>query len=350
VETVTAFLNLVPFFVLSIGFIIASLVVAKKIGFTGGGMAIAMAEKARGKMQGYVGGAAFGAAAMAGRNTLGVAANKMQNSDRVKDLAARSGRLGKMAYTGVGKVADSSMDVRKVGGLGKQLGVGEGRKGGITSILKEQKESDEKFLKALGTRSYDDTTEGKAQLNAISTLQEGLKGVTDEGQKAHMQAQLIKWQGDYDSGKKKWGPEEEYKYHLDYIKNIESWQKAQKHLALGATIVAGGIATGGFGLAAGVATGALAGAATRGYVYGSKKTASGLRKDYGKDGAKKKKKDSEEKKIKETLAAAGYKAEHHPPAQSAAAAPAQAAAPAAKATGGGGGGGGAGHDHPPAAH
>lgn len=98
VETVTAFLNLVPFFVLSIGFIIASLVVAKKIGFTGGGMAIAMAEKARGKMQGYVGGAAGMAAYPAkaglrmGLNSVGDRAER-----RLNNLQARGGALGAVA-------------------------------------------------------------------------------------------------------------------------------------------------------------------------------------------------------------------------------------------------------------
>ncbi len=345
--TVTEFLNLVPFFVLSIGFIIASLVVAKKIGFTGGGMAISMAEKARGKMQGYVGGAAFGAAAMAGRNTLGVAANNLQNSERMKDLAARGGRLGKMAYSGVGKVADSSMDARKVGGLGKKLGVGEGRKGGIATIVKEQKEADEKFLKALGTRSYDDTTEGKAQLNAIANLKEGLKSATDPAQKAHMEAQLIKWQGEYDGGKKKWGPEEEYKYQLNYINALEKWQKWQKFATTGATVLAAGAATGGIGLAAGVAAGTVAGTASMGSGYRSKKSAAGLRKDYGKDGSKKKKSDTEKKAREQAAVAMGIeqaKADHGK-AEKAKEDHSETPKATPKASAGGGG-----NNHPPTVH
>jgi hypothetical protein len=50
-ETVLAIESIVPFFMLTVGFLIASLVVARKIGFAGGGMAIAWAEKARGGMQ-----------------------------------------------------------------------------------------------------------------------------------------------------------------------------------------------------------------------------------------------------------------------------------------------------------
>lgn len=316
---VMGFAQFVPYLVLIVVFLMASLIVAKKMANQGASMVGKVNDWAVSKAGLAAGGMTAGLVARAGRNTVGAGAYAVQNSEGFKKLTANMGRSGKMLYSGMGKVADSSFDGRKVGGLGKSLGVGEGRKGGFATILKENKESDEKFLKALGTRSFDDYAPEakilKDSQNKLKNLQQEIEiaKVSAPGdvkflqmRMAETEREVVARQKAYNEAKDKWSAEEEYKNQLSYIKTLERWQKVQMGGAAGLAAGAGILATGGLGLAP-VLTGAGAAAIGRGAWYNSKKEAAALRKEYGEDGSKKKKKDSEEKKLKAALAAAGYK-------------------------------------------
>jgi signal transduction histidine kinase len=138
------------FFLLAIGFMVASLMVANQMGATGASAAISVGHNLRKRGQRMVGSATAGGLAAVGRNTAGRLAYAATDSARFKRFAAKA-PLGRQIYGATAKVADSSFDARKVGGVGKKLGVGEGRKGGFSSAIKEDEKARKAFLKDLGT-------------------------------------------------------------------------------------------------------------------------------------------------------------------------------------------------------
>ena len=145
----------IPFFILAMIFLVASLVVAKNMGAVGASTAVSFGNKLTGGIRSSLGNAAGGAtagiAARVGRNTVGAAAYAATNSSLGKSLASRGGRFGKSIYNATAGVADSSFDARQVGGLGKTMGIGDGKKGGFTTRVKEDLESDKKFLEKVGS-------------------------------------------------------------------------------------------------------------------------------------------------------------------------------------------------------
>jgi hypothetical protein len=147
-----------PFFFIMCGFMIGSLVIAKKIGADGADGALSLGKSLKNKAIGYTkkgaGAATLGVGARVGRSTIGRGANAMANSSRLQNWAAKS-RVGRAALGATRGVADSSFDARQVAGVGKTLGIGEGKKGGFTTRIKERKEKDEKFMDSL---SNTDTT------------------------------------------------------------------------------------------------------------------------------------------------------------------------------------------------
>lgn len=356
---ILGFAQFVPYLVLIVVFLMASLIVGKKMANQGASMVGKVNDWAVSKAGLAAGGMTAGLMARAGRNTVGAGAYAVQNSKWGNELAARGGRLGKMMYSGVGKVADSSFDARKVGGVGKKMGVGEGRKGGITTILKEEKESDEKFMKALGNRSADDyDPETKFYKKLVGDYEKELMSTTDVKKREEIKTALAGARKSYADASKKWedqNPEIKYGRQLNYINAMESWQNKQKYLGTGLAVGAGVLATGGLGIAAGAVAAGATGATSAGYWYNTKKAAGNVRKEYGADGSKKHKSESEEKKLKAALAAAGQEkakddhgkkegggkkddGHHDTPKAVAHAAPALKAAPS-------GGGGGGGHAH-----
>ena len=142
-----------------IGFLLASLVVAQKMGATGADTAIAVGQNLRGRLQRGMGNATAGLLAKGGRTVIGGAASALTQNKKFQKFAA-SKWGGKRVYNAVAGVADSSFDVRKVAGVGKALGIGEGKKGGYTTRLKETAESNKKFQEAMGTT---DDAENKAK-------------------------------------------------------------------------------------------------------------------------------------------------------------------------------------------
>ncbi|MFN3693250.1 MAG: hypothetical protein ACK4SL_04130 [Candidatus Paceibacteria bacterium] len=319
------FAQFIPYLVLIVVFLMASLIVAKKMANQGASMVGKVNDWAVSKAGLAAGGMTAGLMARAGRNTIGAAAYGIQNSEGFKEFAARNGRFGKMMYSGVGKVADSSFDARKVGGAGKLMGVGEGRKGGIATITKDNKESDEKFLKAIGTREwtkgkFEDSDEGIRLKSNITAIEQSMAGVTDQQKLDQMKSELVAATKAYVAGSKKWDSEESqhiYGRQLSYIENMERWQKVYGATAKAAGVASAGIiagvATGGLGWAAAAGAGVAAGGSTyaagKSTWYKSRNEAAALRKDYGADGSKKKKADQKKKAQEEAAAALGLKKE-----------------------------------------
>ena len=153
-----ATLGTIPFFFLVCIFMIIALVAAQKIGADGAGKAVSIGKswgnKVRSGVQKGAGSATFGAGASLGRNTVGRYANRAMDGDtalgkRFRTLAANS-KSGQYAYNAVKKTSESSFDARRVGGLGKSLGIGEGQKGGFAQTVKDEKKARDAYTKFLG--------------------------------------------------------------------------------------------------------------------------------------------------------------------------------------------------------
>jgi hypothetical protein len=157
--------NSLPYFVIICIFMIASLSIADKLGADGAGKAMSLgkslSKKAGRATTRAAGGATIGTAAAVGRNTAGRLADRIVSSERGKAMASNSW-VGKKAFKAAGSVADSNFDARSVGGVGKTLGIGEGRKGGYQSAYKEKLKKEEAFLESIKV-SEDDAKEGGAE-------------------------------------------------------------------------------------------------------------------------------------------------------------------------------------------
>lgn len=315
--------DVIPFFAMTMIFFIASIVVARKIAFSGSDMAISLANTVQSKGQALAGGATFGMAARFGRNTVGAAAYAAKDSKFLNDNIYSKGRAGQSIKSVVAKTADNSFDVRRINGTGKKLDMGEGHKGGFATVLKEKKEADEKALKDLGTRDFDTyhkdlKSNMESAENEVSKIKAEVKKATEEGRGGDLQYLALKQaeaemkydtaKSVYDNKKKEWGPEQEYARQLNYIKAVENWESMQKKGWLGAGIIAATAAASPIGLAVG---GSMA-VSSFGYHSQTKKSAAAMRKEYGKDGSVKKKKVKEEESRKKAAAAFGEEKKAEP--------------------------------------
>lgn len=153
-----AFLIFLNFAIVA-GFLIAAVVVANMLGVYGASASVGMLKSAdkyvRTTAKRAAGAATFGVAAAGGRATFGQAAHRISESVKLKNYAANS-TIGKGLLRASRGVADSSFDARKVGAV-KSLGAGEGRKGGVSTIIKERVDKEKKFAESLGTLDIKDT-------------------------------------------------------------------------------------------------------------------------------------------------------------------------------------------------
>jgi hypothetical protein len=150
----------IPFFFMICAFMIGSLLIAQKLGAEGADKAVSLGKsisnRAGSAAKRGAGRATFGIAGAVGQRTIGRGAHALSNSQGFQKWAAQSG-VGRAALGATRGVADSSFDARRVGGMGKSMGIGEGKKGGFSSRVKERKESDAKFMESLD--NTDMTTE-----------------------------------------------------------------------------------------------------------------------------------------------------------------------------------------------
>lgn len=167
-----------PFFIVAIIALLASLVTAQKLGADGASTAISMGKNGFNKLQRgtrrMAGGATFGVGASLGRNTIGRAANAYGNSETAKNLASRSA-FGRIALKGSDKIAGASFDARRVGGLGKAAGIGEGAKGGYAKLAKDRDKARKELDKRLGNTDPD-TPENKLRADKLAAKIKAEKG------------------------------------------------------------------------------------------------------------------------------------------------------------------------------
>ncbi|MCF7816060.1 MAG: type IV secretion system protein [Candidatus Pacebacteria bacterium] len=159
-------LNVILNFVIVIMFLIFSLQLAQKMGIKGGDMVV-------GKTKEMIGATTAGLAARTGRATIGWGAHKISERESLKDTASKRGAVGflaRRALKGTRAVGDASFDARNVGGVGRALGIGDGRKGGYTTVKKEVEEKEMKFAKSLG--EVDDTDPVVARYKDLVTTGE----------------------------------------------------------------------------------------------------------------------------------------------------------------------------------
>lgn len=130
-------------FVLILGFMIGSIIVAKKTGMMGADFAMKMGA-----------GVAIGGSAMLGRQTVGRLGNRLANSETMKGWAKNEGKgigsslkrgFGKGVVTGGEKVGKSGFDARNTGAAaalkGAGVDMGKGQTGGYAKQVKDQEKA-----------------------------------------------------------------------------------------------------------------------------------------------------------------------------------------------------------------
>lgn len=191
------------FLIISLGFMIAAVLVANKMSIHGASGSMMMIKGARSRLQRGMGNATSGAVARVGRNTAGAGAQKFVDSKAGRYVGGNLGAVGRVAYQTAGGVADSSFDARNVKlgtkTIGKELDIGEGKKGGFVTRVKEDVKTKKAFLESLGTRDVkqmekDGTLEAeKAKIKPYAdakAVQEHAKSVNDKAKKDAGDAEL----------------------------------------------------------------------------------------------------------------------------------------------------------------
>ena len=175
-------------FIIGVGALIYSLIFSKSLGAIGAAGALRRGQRwARGTGQFLAkrgkraaGAVTFGAAAAVGRQTLGRASNRLAQSNKLRDVAARGGALGGLAKgaINVGKVgAKSTFDARATAPL-KNAGLGGPAKraeDGYAGQRKRYFEKETDFVKDLGNVRY-----SKADLVKVDKLEQEQKDVSDK--------------------------------------------------------------------------------------------------------------------------------------------------------------------------
>lgn len=183
-----------PSFILTAIFLIASLVVAQKMGANGSGAVMSAGRTIAGKTRKYAlqktGSVTSGAVAAVGRNSVGRVANRIVNSDKMQKWVVKDTVMGRTAMAAAKRTADSSFDARKIGGIGKGLGIGEGRKGGYATIIKERNKAEEEYVKNLGeTKVYDD--DGNYLPGMEDTVSDKVKAMRTDPAYAGLRTKLV---------------------------------------------------------------------------------------------------------------------------------------------------------------
>lgn len=161
-----ATLGTLPFFVLICIFLMASLVIAQKLGADGASFAQKTAGRATAGLLGRI-----------GRNTAGRGANRLANSEYFKDMSANGKNVftrgfarGTLAAGGYGAAA--SYDPRGIKGVSNNkfgIQTGDAQKGGFAKVAKDRKEKDKKAFGEDGLGFVDITTpEGQEKVMAKS--------------------------------------------------------------------------------------------------------------------------------------------------------------------------------------
>lgn len=170
------------------GLMWASLVVAQKLGVFGADRIVKFGQNSArniGKNVGSFGATTagrigFGMPAWAAQRYFGRMAAKGSESEKLRDRAATKGFKGAVArahLATLNKVADSSFDARRIGNLGKNIGIGEGKKGGYSSRVNESSKAAVKYAESLG---YNKTEAKKIEKNYLQPIALAEKAVSDK--------------------------------------------------------------------------------------------------------------------------------------------------------------------------
>lgn len=158
-----------PFFFVICGFMIGSLMIAQKLGDKTADGAMGVLKSAKNKVisssKKLGGSATLGVAGAVGRNSFGRGMHALTQSDKFKGLADRSA-LGSAAYKAAEYGSKASFDARRVGGAGKALGIGEGKKGGFKQRVDDAVKKDKDRAKNMGVVDVN-SPEGKARVAVI---------------------------------------------------------------------------------------------------------------------------------------------------------------------------------------
>jgi hypothetical protein len=126
-------------FIMVIGFLIGSLILAKKTSASSG----SGISKITDKITGYAGSATFGLAGRAGRGTVGRIGQAIADNDRLR-AAAPNSRLARLTLAAGNKTAGASFDLRGTA-IGSNLKAGKATKGGFTADIKNKVEAEKKY-------------------------------------------------------------------------------------------------------------------------------------------------------------------------------------------------------------
>jgi hypothetical protein len=144
--------SMIMFFALMIVFLFASIKIATSMGIAGAEGAGGVIDSVKKRMFVTAGGATVGLGARVGRATVGRYGQQLAENKDLLDATGKSGWAGRFARVGLSGakyIGDSSFDARKVNGVGKSLGIGEGAKGGYKStkedLVKQEKARAESF-------------------------------------------------------------------------------------------------------------------------------------------------------------------------------------------------------------
>jgi len=154
--------NTIAFFLLTGGFLIGSVLIAQKMSVIGGGAAVSVGQNLRARGQRLVGSMTLGTGAAIGQRTIGRAASRIADTDKMKDWAAKS-FIGAAAFKATNKLGDASFDGRHALNAMGVKALGKGTKGGYETRLKEAKEADKKFAESLGEQKLADTKTQKGR-------------------------------------------------------------------------------------------------------------------------------------------------------------------------------------------
>jgi len=167
------------YYLIIIGFVYASLVVAQKMGAAGAdrtlSMGNSMGKSIRGRVQTAAGGSTFGLLGAGGRVLFGEHAQSVAEDEGLKDRASSSGMRGFAARRRLSlarKIGDASFDARNVAGVGKKLGIGEGAKGGYKTQRDAVVKTEKEYAKSLGEVDDDDTQVQILNKNVTETQKE----------------------------------------------------------------------------------------------------------------------------------------------------------------------------------
>ena len=198
-----ATLGTLPFFVLICIFMIASLVVAQKLGAEGASKALSIGKNLGNKAtkstvnatKRGAGMATAGAAGYVGRGTVGkLAYNKLngEGSEAYKDKLSQS-RFGRLKMAALKKTGEASFDARGIGGVGKKLGVGEAQKGGFAKQVKDRKDKADKYagkdgLGFVDTKSKEGQDKVAAEKKKIEAAADAAKKQAEGGKSSYDEA------------------------------------------------------------------------------------------------------------------------------------------------------------------